>query len=184
MKKTLLIILTCIILCSCSYQDSNGTSQYESQLYASLVTFFDHYYSVDLWSLELVTDKLYSLDIDSSEECMYIQGKIDCLLELGSAYCHFVYSGQNSLNEKIISEDFNKALGEYINNKDKFLKLIEERLETDKRVLADNEFRKSCLELSSLLDELNIDVTGKSRDDMDTYIEKLNNASEIMNSII
>jgi hypothetical protein len=83
-----------------------------------------------------VAGKLYSLDTNSSEECMYIQGKIDCLLEFGSAYCQFVYSGQNSLNEKIISEDFNKALSEYINNKDEFIKLVIEKLKTDRKVLS------------------------------------------------
>lgn len=56
-------------------------SSYESQLYASLESDFNYYYSMDLWSFEQIIEKICTMDNDSVEDRYYLIGKIDSILD-------------------------------------------------------------------------------------------------------
>lgn len=170
-----LSLILFIILTSCtgSQNDKIETDTKDSQLYASLSSYLNYYYSMDLFSYEDIVNGIIE-DKDSD----YILGRVDAVIKYSPVYLSLAWTAQKNMDEPVMSEDLFKAISNLDRARINHLTLI-------KHKILDGELNSLDLEkykkLSKTLRGLNIDVT--HLDNEKEYIENLNNCIDIISKL-
>ncbi|GEM_PF-5265575 len=177
----LLIILSSILVlssCSTKIEKDNHTNQ----LYATLASSFNYYYSMDLWSFTQVLEGLNDTSANSENESIYLMGYIDHLLAYSPFYSHSTFTGQRNLEVKVIPEEINDPLGSFFAAENKFLKYVRLNLSENKNLFVLDDFNININELIADINSLNINVSElKDQIQINEYCDQLNKVTELMN---
>ena len=177
------ICLIIIIFCPTQkLRKDDLNSSYESQLYASLESDFNYYYSMDLWSFEQIIKKICTMDNDSVEDRYYLIGKIDSILDYSETYIYSTYTWQDSLTQRIISDDMYRVISSYTEIKREYLKSLKKFLE-DSTIHIDDDFYSKNLELSKSLRNLNTSIKNMNDRQEKEYISKINDTIQLIEDL-